>query len=142
MKEGVQAVKACCQALKSELAKKWRPKYNRSHIAFLASADGESLIANWVAEIEEKTEGGIIKPSESRYEESIATVVGWVMSMGSDAYASYGRFPSGPYCQVGDWVVFRAFSGTRIKIHGKEFRLINDDTVEAVVEDPRGVERA
>jgi co-chaperonin GroES (HSP10) len=52
------------------------------------------------------------------------------------------RFPNGPYCQVGDWVVFRAFSGTRIKIHGKEFRLINDDTVEAVVEDPRGVERA
>jgi hypothetical protein len=57
MKEGVRAVKACCQALKSELAGKWRPKYNRSHIAFLASVDGESLIANWVAEIEEKTEG-------------------------------------------------------------------------------------
>jgi len=93
-------------------------------------------------EIEEKTEGGIIKPSDSRHEESIATVVGWVMSMGPDAYANYARFPSGPYCGVGDWVVFRAFSGTRIKIHGKELRLINDDTVEAVVEDPRGVERA
>jgi co-chaperonin GroES (HSP10) len=93
-------------------------------------------------EVEEKTEGGIIKPSDSRHEESIATVVGWVMSMGSDAYANYARFPSGPYCQVGDWVIFRAFSGTRIKVHGKEFRLINDDTVEAVVEDPRGVERA
>ena len=93
-------------------------------------------------EIEEKTEGGIIKSSDSRYEESIATVVGWVMSMGPDAYANYARFPSGPYCGVGDWVVFRAFSGTRIKVHGKELRLINDDTVEAVVEDPRGVERA
>jgi len=93
-------------------------------------------------EIEEKSEGGIIKPSEFRHEESIATVVGWVMSMGPDAYANKDRFPSGPYCQVGDWVVFRAFSGTRIKVHGKEFRLINDDTVEAVVEDPRGVERA
>jgi len=92
--------------------------------------------------VDEATEGGIIKSSETQHEESIATVVGWVMSMGSDAYANYARFPSGPYCGVGDWVVFRAFSGTRIKIHGKEFRLINDDTVEAVVDDPRGVERA
>ena len=93
-------------------------------------------------EVEEATEGGIIKSAQSQYEESIATVVGWVMSMGPDAYVNYNRFPNGPYCEVGDWVVFRAFSGTRIKIHGKEFRLINDDTVEAVVEDPRGVERA
>jgi co-chaperonin GroES (HSP10) len=93
-------------------------------------------------EIDEKTEGGIIKSAKYQHEEAIATVVGWVMSMGPDAYASADRFPSGPYCSVGDWVVFRAFSGTRIKIHGKEFRLINDDTVEAVVEDPRGIERA
>jgi len=93
-------------------------------------------------EVEEVTEGGIIKSAESQHEEAIATVVGWVMSMGRDAYVNYGRFPNGPYCQVGDWVVFRAFSGTRLKIHGREFRLINDDTVEAVVEDPRGVERA
>ena len=93
-------------------------------------------------EVEETTESGIIKSAESQREEAIATVVGWVMSMGPDAYVNYGRFPNGPYCQVGDWVVFRAFSGTRLKIHGKEFRLINDDTVEAVVEDPRGVERA
>jgi co-chaperonin GroES (HSP10) len=93
-------------------------------------------------EVEEATEGGIIKSAQSQHEESIATVVGWVMSMGPDAYANYSRFPNGPYCQVGDFVIFRAFSGTRLKIHGKEFRLINDDTVEAVVEDPRGVERA
>ena len=93
-------------------------------------------------QVDETTEGGIIKSSQSQHEESIATVVGWVMSMGPDAYSDFSRFPSGPYCHEGDWVVFRAFSGTRIKIHGKEFRLINDDTVEAVVEDPRGVERA
>jgi co-chaperonin GroES (HSP10) len=93
-------------------------------------------------EVEEATEGGIIKSAQSQHEESIATVVGWVMSMGPDSYASYTRFPNGPYCQVGDFVIFRAFSGTRLKIHGKEFRLINDDTVEAVVTDPRGVERA
>ncbi len=93
-------------------------------------------------EVEEATEGGIIKSVKSQHEESIATVVGWVMEMGPDSYMNYARFPNGPYCQVGDWVVFRAFSGTRLKIHGREFRLINDDTVEAVVEDPRGVERA
>jgi len=93
-------------------------------------------------EIDEKTEGGIIKSAKHQYEEQIATVVGWVMSMGPDAYRDEDRFPNGPYCQQGDFVIFRAFSGTRIKIHGKEFRLINDDTVEAVVEDPRGIERA
>ena len=93
-------------------------------------------------EIDEATDGGIIKSAQSQHEESIATVVGFVMSIGPDAYVSYSRFPNGPYCEVGDWVVFRAFSGTRLKIHGREFRLINDDTVEAVVEDPRGVERA
>ena len=93
-------------------------------------------------EVDEKTEGGIIKSVKYQHEETIATVVGWVMSMGPDAYSDPNRFPNGPYCQVGAWVVFRAFSGTRLKIHGKEFRIINDDTVEAVVEDPRGIERA
>jgi|TARA_R110002111_G_scaffold28816_2_gene61059 co-chaperonin GroES (HSP10) len=93
-------------------------------------------------EVKEATESGIIKSAQSQHEETISTVVGFVLKMGPDAYASYARFPSGPYCRERDWVVFRAFSGTRIKIHGKEFRLINDDTVEAVVEDPRGVERA
>ena len=107
----------------------------------LPEAKGYKLLIA-LPEVEEMTDGGIIKSEDSRHEESIATVVGWVMSMGPDAYASYARFPSGPYCQLGDWVIFRAFSGTRIKIHGKEFRLINDDTVEAVVEDPRGVQRA
>ena len=93
-------------------------------------------------EVDEATDGGIIKSAQSQHEESISTIGGWVMSMGPDAYVNYTRFPNGPYCQVGDWVVFRAFSGTRLKIHGKEFRLINDDTVAAVVEAPRGVERA
>ena len=93
-------------------------------------------------EVDEKTEGGIIKSVKYQHEETIATVVGWVMSMGPEAYSDPNRFPNGPYCPVGDWVVFRAFSGTRLKIHGKEFRIINDDTVEAVVEDPRGIERA
>ena len=62
--------------------------------------------------------------------------------MGPDCYKDYAKFPTGPWCSEGDWVVMRAYSGTRINIHGKEFRLINDDTVEAVVNDPRGIQRA
>ena len=91
---------------------------------------------------EKQTEGGVFIPDDVSDREGTASITGMILKMGPDAYTDKKRFPSGPYCKEGDWVVFRAFSGTRIKIHGKEFRLINDDTVEAVVEDPRGVERA
>jgi len=93
-------------------------------------------------EVEEQTEGGLYIPDERRVAESVASIVGYVMKMGPDAYADEKRFPNGPWCKEGDWVVMRAYSGTRVRIHGKEFRLINDDSVEAVVEDPRGVVRA
>lgn len=93
-------------------------------------------------EIDEKTEGGIIKPGSVAEIEELATVVGFVLEVGPDAYADEIKFPSGAWCKKGDFVVFRAYQGTRIKIHGKEFRLINDDTVEAVVQDPRGYARA
>jgi co-chaperonin GroES (HSP10) len=88
---------------------------------------------------EEKTEGGIIKSSQTLQNEEIGSIVGFVLEMGPDAYKAPERFPSGPYCQKGDWIMMRSYSGTRFKVHGKEFRLINDDSVEAVVEDPRGV---
>ena len=61
--------------------------------------------------------------------------------MGEECYDDKKKFSSGAWCKEGDWVVFRAFTGTRLKIHGKEFRIINDDNVEAVVQDPRGIER-
>ena len=61
--------------------------------------------------------------------------------MGPDCYKDEKRFPTGPWCKEGDFVLMRSYSGTRIKIHGKEFRLINDDTPEAVVQDPRGIKR-
>lgn len=93
-------------------------------------------------DIEEKTEGGIIKPHESQHHEQVASVVGFVLAMGPDCYKDPERFPSGPYCAEGDFVVFHPYSGTRLKVHGKEFRLINDDTVKAVVDDPRGIVRA
>jgi co-chaperonin GroES (HSP10) len=92
-------------------------------------------------ELEEKTDGGIYLPEQVRNTEALATVVGFVLKMGDLCYQDEKKFPNGPWCNEGDWVLFRAYSGTRIKIHGKEFRLINDDMVEAVVEDPRGISR-
>ena len=91
---------------------------------------------------EEKTEGGIIKASQTLQAEEIGSIVGFVLEMGPDAYQSQERFPTGPYCKKGDWIMMRSYSGTRFKVHGKEFRLINDDSVEAVVEDPRAVVKA
>ena len=65
-----------------------------------------------------------------------------VLKMGPDAFVDVSRFPNGPYCKKGDWIIMQAYTGTRVSIHGKEFRLINDDCVKAVIEDPRGVKRA
>jgi chaperonin GroES len=93
-------------------------------------------------ELEEKTDSGIYLPEQVREKESLATVVGFVLKVGSLAYKDTNKFPDGAWCKEGDWVLFRAYSGTRIKIHGREFRIINDDTVEGVVDDPRGIARA
>ena len=94
-----------------------------------------------VPEVSDKTEGGVFMPDGLKAAEETASTIGFVMKLGPDAYADKDKFPNGPYCQEGDFVVFRSYSGTRFKIHGKEFRLINDDTVEAVVDDPRGYTR-
>ena len=93
-------------------------------------------------EIDEKTQGGVIMPDGLVKDESTASIIGFVIKMGSDAYADKERFPNGAWCKEGDFVIFRSYSGTRFKVAGKEFRLINDDTVEGVVDDPRGYSRA
>jgi len=87
----------------------------------------------------ETTDGGIIKSEQTLRNEEVGSIIGYVLSVGSDAYSDPKRFPSGPFCKEGDWVLMRSYSGTRFLAHGKEFRLINDDSVEAVVEDPRGI---
>lgn len=87
-------------------------------------------------------DSGIVKAATEIKNEEISTMVVRVIDMGPDAYKDEKRFPNGPYCQIGDYVLIRAYSGTRFKIHGKElFRVINDDSVEAVVEDPTGYSR-
>src|SRR5210317_1704737 len=95
-----------------------------------------------VPNVDEKYESGIIKAGATKHIEEHSTVVLFVIKVGDMAYADKDRFPTGPWCKEGDFVITRAYSGTRIKIHGKEFRIINDDTVEAVVSDPRGYARA
>ena len=93
-------------------------------------------------EHEEVSGGGIIIADQYRKREETASIVGFVLKMGPDCYKDENRFPTGPYCKEGDFIIMRSYSGTRMSIHGKEFRLINDDTVEAVVDDPRGIEKA
>ena len=88
------------------------------------------------------SEIGIVKSNQSMYYEEMLTPVLFVVKMGPDCYTDANRFPNGPSCKVGDFVVVRPNSGTRLKIHGREFRLIADTSVEAIVEDPRGISRA
>lgn len=85
---------------------------------------------------------GLIKSSQSMHYEEVLTPVLFVVKVGPDAYKDTTRFPSGASCKEGDFVIVRPNSGTRLKIHGREFRIINDDSIEAVVEDPRGITRA
>lgn len=95
-----------------------------------------------VPKIEDKYESGILKAGNTRQVEENSTVVLYVIKMGDMCYKDEQKFPTGAWCQEGDFVVTPAYAGTRIKIHGVEFRIINDDTVQAVVDDPRGYSRA
>ncbi len=92
-------------------------------------------------EAKEEYEGGLIKASQTMHYEELLSPVLFVAKMGPDAFKDEKRFPSGPSCKVGDFIIVRPNTGTRMKIHGTEWRLINDDSVEAVIQDPRGVQR-
>ena len=87
------------------------------------------------------SESGIIKAGSTLHYEEVLTPVLFVVKVGPDAYKDTNKFPTGAWCKEGDFVLVRTYSGTRFKIFGKEFRLINDDQVDAVVDDPRGITR-
>lgn len=87
-------------------------------------------------------DSGLIKSAETLHNEELLTTTLFVMKLGPDCYKDETRFPSGAWCKEGDFILVRPHAGTRVKIHGREFRIINDDAVEAVVEDPRGISRA
>ena len=83
----------------------------------------------------------IVKSETTVKHDLILSMVGLVVDVGAQAYRDKTRFPDGPWCKTGDFVMFRANSGTRFKVQGMEYRLINDDTVEGVVADPNGIQR-
>tara|TARA_R100000900_G_scaffold136996_1_gene115211 strand:+ start:51 stop:419 length:369 start_codon:yes stop_codon:yes gene_type:complete len=94
-------------------------------------------------QIEETFDGtDLLKTDTTKSQEYVMSIIGLVMDMGEQAYNDAERFPTGPWCKQGDYVMFRANSGTRFKVGEVEYRLMNDDSIEAVVTDPRGVSRA
>jgi co-chaperonin GroES (HSP10) len=95
-----------------------------------------------IPEQEKEYESGIIKADSTMHTEELLSTVFFVVKMGPDCYKDASRFPTGPWCKEGDFILARPNSGTRLKIHGREFRIINDDSVEGIVEDPRGITRA
>lgn len=94
-----------------------------------------------IPEIENTYESGLVKADITLQHEELLTTVLFVVKMGPDCFKDATRFPSGPWCKEGDFILVRPHAGTRLKIHGQEFRIINDDSVEGVVQDPRGISR-
>jgi co-chaperonin GroES (HSP10) len=94
-----------------------------------------------IPESEKEHDGGILKSDETMRNEETLTTVLFVVDLGPDCYVDKAKFPTGPWCNKGDFVLVRPHAGTRLVIHGREFRIINDDSVEGVVSDPRGIRR-
>lgn len=91
--------------------------------------------------IDEKSKGGVIKPDQYLDLERVACIVALVVKMGPDAYNDANKFPNGAWCKNGDWVMIRSYAGTRFLLNGEEYRLLNDDSIDAVVPDPRAIKR-
>jgi len=94
-----------------------------------------------IPESEKEFDNGLAKADETMRNEETLTTVLFVVDLGPDCYVDKAKFPTGPWCQKGDFVLVRPHAGTRLVIHGREFRIINDDSVEGVVSDPRGIRR-
>jgi co-chaperonin GroES (HSP10) len=94
-----------------------------------------------IPEQDKEYESGILKADQTMHYEEVLSTVFFVVKMGPDCYQDKTRFPNGPWCKVGDFILARPNSGTRLKIHGREFRILNDDSIEGVVQDPRGITR-
>ena len=93
-----------------------------------------------VAKVDDK-KGNILLPDAYKKLEDTAAIVGYVMALGPDAYLDSNKFPSGPFCSKGEWVMFKSYSGTRFKVGEQEFRLLNDDEISASVPNPAKIER-
>ena len=89
--------------------------------------------------MDEKTKGGIIMNESTLEKQQVASQCGNVLAMGPQCYMDKERYPNGPWCKVGDWVIFARYAGSRIEIEGGEVRLLNDDEVLATVQDPTDI---
>jgi len=89
--------------------------------------------------INEKTKGGIIMGQDTIEKQQVASQCGNVLAMGPDCYHDKDRFKDGPWCKVGDWVMFARYAGSRIKIEGGEVRLLNDDEILATIKNPEDI---
>ena len=94
-----------------------------------------------IPEVEKEFDSGIAKADTTLHYEELLTTVLFVVDLGPDCYKDTNRFPTGPWCKKGDFILVRPNAGSRLVIHGREFRMINDDSVEGIVEDPRGIRR-
>ena len=88
---------------------------------------------------EEKTEGGILLPEDTRRREEAASITGMILKIGPDAYTDQERFPGGAWCKEGDWVIFGRYAGARFNIEGGDMRLLNDDEILATVNNPEDI---
>lgn len=118
---------------------------NESFLEKLPDPQGYRILIAIPKKEETFTDSMIVRAESERKKEEIASIIGLVVKMGPDAYMDEEKFPSGPWCAKGDFIMMRSYSGTRFKVASpegdQEFRIINDDTVEAVVADPRVITR-
>ena len=89
--------------------------------------------------MKEKTDGGILLGNETIDRQQVASQCGNVIAMGDACYVDKERYHNGPWCKVGDWVVFARYAGSRIEIQGGEVRLLNEDEILATVQDPTDI---
>ena len=89
--------------------------------------------------LDSKTKSGIILTDETVAESQITTNICKVLKVGPDAYKDKDKFPTGPWCKTDDWVLITRYAGSRIRIDGGELRIINDDEILAVIDDPRDI---
>jgi len=87
----------------------------------------------------EKTKGGILMGQDTLEKQQVASQCGNVLAMGLDCYRDKNRYKQGPWCKVGDWVMFARYAGSRIKIEGGEVRLLNDDEILATIKNPEDI---
>lgn len=92
--------------------------------------------------VESNYQSGIAKAEQTKKFENVLASVGTVIEMGPLAYKDEAKFRGVPWCKVGDYVIFRPNTGTRIEVDGQEYRLMFDDSIQAIVENPRLLSRA